>query len=635
MGTRLLINENDVTRVLEKTDIVGLIAEHVALKRVGLRYVGLCPFHSENTPSFSVNAEEGFYYCFGCHASGDAISFIRAIERIEFVQAVEHLASRAGLTLNYDSEELSKGASKRSSLQSAVSKAVDFYHDQLKTSKEAGAVRDYLASREIVESDIETFRLGWAPEGPSSLFNFLGVTEEVFVEAGLGYLDKQGRALDQLRSRLIFPIFEASGKAVAFGGRVLPSSKESYGQQQSQPKYKNSPETVLYSKRKTLYGLNLAKSDIVAKGEIIICEGYTDVIAFFKVGIPRAVATCGTALTEDHFARIKSFSRRIILAFDADSAGSSATEKFYQWEKKHNLEIYVAALPEGTDPGELGQKNPTLLASAISKARPFMAFRLEKLFSNGDFSNIEGRARIADEAIHLISEHPNGLVRNDYLIQIADKCRFDIADLHLKLEDALRKRRYSSDNISTSSLVAGPERSSTQVVMEGEFHEHSPITAAELGLSDRPAIEGLKMLVHNLEEMGEFFPLVLFTHPTHRALRIALEGVKQISDAAPQVELAGREAKELFIRLAVEAPKSDPFDVVSRLVERGVNRRMDQMKLEARSLEPSSQRLSELSTELSRIRLLQEGLRSTGNEKIEATGQLLVWLVSAEEDYGS
>lgn len=630
-----MINENDVTRVLEKTDIVGLIGEHVALKRVGLRYVGLCPFHSENTPSFSVNAEEGFYYCFGCHASGDAISFIRAIERMEFVQAIEHLASRAGVTLNYDSEELSKGASKRSSLQGAVTKAVDFYHERLKASSEAQAARDYLVSRGVVEADIETFRLGWAPEGPSSLFNFLGVAEEVFVDAGLGYLDKQGRAMDQLRSRLIFPIFEASGKAVAFGGRILPSSNEGSVQQQSQPKYKNSPETVLYSKRKTLYGLNLAKSDIVSKGEIIICEGYTDVIAFFKVGIPRAVATCGTALTEDHFARIKSFSRRIILAFDADSAGSSATEKFYQWEKKHKLEIYVAALPEGMDPGELGQKNPVLLANAISKARPFMAFRLERLFANGDLSNVEGRARIADEAIHLISEHPNGLVRNDYLMQIADKCRFDISDLHLKLEQALRGRRYSSDDGPTPFQAERSERASQHADAEVALQQPSPISAVELGLSDRPAIEGLKMLVHNLDEMGEFFPLVLFTHPTHRALRIALEGVKQISDAAPMVELAGREAKELFIRLAVEAPKSDPFDVVSRLVERGVNRRMEQMKLEARSLEPSSQRLGALSSELSRIRLLQEGLRSTGNEKIEATGQLLVWLVSCDEDDGS
>ncbi len=622
-----------MSKVLDQTDILTLIGEHVALKRVGLRYVGLCPFHSENTASFSVNAEEGFYYCFGCHASGDAISFVRQIERLDFVPAVEYLAGRAGVILTYDSEELSKHASKRTLLQSALAKAVEFYHDQLVNSPGAHEARDYLHSRGLDESDWEKFHLGWAPDSPAALFGHLGVSEEVFVDAGLGYQDKSGRPVDQLRARIIFPIFESSGKAVAFGGRVLPSAQED-GNGQSGPKYKNSPETALYSKRKILYGLNLAKAEVVAKGEIIICEGYTDVIAFFKAGIPRVVATCGTALTEDHVSKIKSFSKRIILAFDADKAGISATEKFYQWEKKYKLEIYVADLPDGIDPGELGQKDPERLKDAVSRAKPFMAFRLQRLFDAGDLSSIEGRARIVDDAIAIISEHHNTLVRNDYLMQVADKCRFGMKDLHLKLEQALRSRHYFADESqphmrSTASPEARDENPDSG---DSKATDYKPITDQVLGLSDRPAIEGLKTLVHNLAEMDEFFPLVLFTHPTHRALRIALEGVAQISDARARAEIAGREVKELFIRLAVEAPKSDPFDVVSRLVERGVNRRLEQMKLESRSLEPSSDKLRDLSTELSRIRLLQEELRSGGSGKIDATGQLLVWLVQGEAE---
>ncbi len=627
----MLINENDVSKVLEQTDILALIGEHVALKRVGLRYVGLCPFHSENTPSFSVNAEEGFFYCFGCHASGDAISFVREIERMDFVPAVEYLASRAGIQLTYDSQELSLHATKRSSLQSALAKAVEFYHDRLVSSPDGENARSYLTSRGLDTEDWEKFQLGWAPDLPAGLFSHLKVSQEIFVDAGLGYLDKGGRPLDQLRARVIFPIFDASGKPVAFGGRVLPSSEDDAGGQAG-PKYKNSPETMLYSKRKTLYGLNLAKADVVSHGEIIICEGYTDVIAFFKAGIPRAVATCGTALTEDHLLKIKSFSKRITLAFDADKAGVSATEKFYQWEKKHKLEICVADLPDGIDPGELGQKDPSRLIDAVNGARPLMAFRLQRLFEEGDLSSIEGRARVVDEAIEIISEHPNALVRNDYLMHVADRCRFEMKDLHLRLEQALRSRQFLRDqpepHSRTRYLVTTEPRADS---LEAPIHQR-PISAEDLGLADRPAIEGLRMLVHNTEEMSEFFPLVLFTHPTHRSLRIALEGVSSIAEASVRAEAAGREAKELFIRLAVEAPSADPFDVVSRLVERGVNRRLEHMKLQARSLEPSSPELMELSSELSRIRLLQEGLRSAGSQRIDATGQLLVWLMKSETE---
>lgn len=623
-----MINENDVSKVLDQTDILALIGEHVALKRVGLRYVGLCPFHSENTPSFSVNAEEGFYYCFGCHASGDAISFVRQIERMDFVPAVEYLAGRAGITLTYDSEEHLQHATKRSALQQAVAKAVEFYHGELMHDPAAKNAREYLESRGILEDDWRAFSLGWAPDEQASLFGRLEVPEVVFVDSGLGYLDKNGRPVDQLRGRIVFPIFDVGGKPVAFGGRILPTLDD---RDQSSPKYKNSPETALYSKRKTLYGLNWAKSQVVAKGEIVICEGYTDVISFFKAGIPRAVATCGTALTEDHVNKIKSFSKRIVLAFDSDGAGISATEKFYQWERKHKLEIHVANLPHGIDPGELGQKDPEQLRDSIRKAKPFMAFRLQRLFETGDLSSIEGRARVVDEALNVISEHPNPLVRNDYLIQVADRCRFEIHELHQRLEEALRANRNSRDETTRVTRAhhldaghAGSQADSGSVKVE--------VDRQSLGLSDRPAIEGLKLLIHNLEEMSEFFPIVLFSHPTHRALRLALEGTGRISEAAAKVELAGIEAKELFIRLAVEAPISEPFDVVSRLVERGVNRRLERMKLEARTLEPTSPRLGELSAELSRIRLLQEELRSSGSQRIDATGQLLVWLVKSEAE---
>lgn len=624
-----MINDKDVAMVLEKTDILSLIGEHVSLKRVGLRYVGLCPFHSENTPSFSVNAEEGFYYCFGCHASGDSISFVRDVERMDFVQAVEFLASRAGVTLNYDSEEGLQNSSKRSALQSAMVKAVDFYHDNLLRSVDGKGAREYLNSRGIGPDLWQKFRLGWAPDLPHSLYDAIKVEEKIYVDAGLGYLDHNGHPIDQMRSRIIFPIFDVSGKPIALGARILPPEYQASPGRDG-PKYKNTPETALYSKRKTLYGLNLAKARIVAQGEIIICEGYTDVIAFFCAGMERAVASCGTALTEEHFAKIKSFSRRIVLAFDADGAGASATDKFYSWERKHNLEIYVADMPKGMDPGELGLRDPERLRSAVSNAMPFMTYRLKRLYDGADMTSIEGRARLADQAIEVISEHPNVLVRNDYLMQLADKARFEIGDLHIKLEESLYRRKSQSS--SKFAEVSDGDQSHGSVGLSVERSDSGRSMSEALGLSDRPALEGLKMLIHNLNELSEFFPLVLFTHPTHRSLRIALMGATQIAEAATRVELAGQDAKELFIRLAVDAPKSDPFDVVSRLVERAVNRRLELMTQQAKFLESNSEKLVELSTELSKIRLLQDKLRSGGKDKIESTGQLLFWLVNTEHE---
>lgn len=626
----MLINENDVSMVLRKTDILALIGEHVSLKRVGLRYVGLCPFHSENTPSFSVNAEEGFYYCFGCHVSGDAISFVRAVERLDFVQAVEVLASRAGLTLTYDSDELNKSVTKRSALQSAVNRSVDFYHENLLNSPQAAMAREYLISRGIAQESWLKFKLGWAPDQANALYDYLDIDEKVYVDAGLGFIDQSGKPLDQLRARIIFPIFDVSGKPIAFGGRILPQG-EAHGASRQGAKYKNSPETALYSKRKTLYGLHLAKAQVVSEGEIIICEGYTDVIAFFNAGLQRAVASCGTALTEDHFAKIKSFSKRIILAFDADSAGANATEKFYSWERKHKLEIFVADLPPGEDPGDLGKNDPERLRLAVKNALPFMAFRLNHVYDSGDLNSIEGRARLADQAIEIIAEHPNGLVRNDYLMQVADKCRYNTADLHQKLEEALRRKSHENVEVRLSEQKDARPSGLNDTSVDLQARDGRVNAPMSLGLSDRPAIEGLKMLVHNLSELSDFFPPVLFSHPTHRSLRLALIGATEISQAISQVEAVGPEAKELFIRLTVEAPQSDPFDVVSRLVERGVNKKLREMTQEARVLEPNSEQMRHLSEEFVRVRLLQDKLRAGGNEKIDATGQLLFWLVQSAE----
>ena len=357
------IPDEDVAQVRAQTDIVALIGEHAALKRVGRRWTGLCPFHTEKTPSFSVNAEEGFYYCFGCQASGDAITFVREMDHLDFVDAVRLLADRAGVALHEDAE-LGKDRKRRVELLDAMERAVVWYHERLLRAPDAGPARDYLRSRGYDGDVVRRFRLGWAPDDWDALSRALKLSERILTDSGLGFVNKRGRAQDAFRARVLFPICDPSGRPVALGGRVLPPRAGELLPERAEPKYKNSQESAIYSKRRTLYALNWAKQDVIARGEVVVCEGYTDVIGFFQAGVPRAVATCGTALAEEHFTLLRNFGRRIVLAYDADSAGQKATSRVYEWERKHEVDVVVATFPGGSDPGELARTDPEALARA-------------------------------------------------------------------------------------------------------------------------------------------------------------------------------------------------------------------------------------------------------------------------------
>src|SRR5277367_1097160 len=196
---------------------------------------------------------------------------------------------------------------------------------------------------------------------------------------GLGFINRRGRAQDAFRGRVLFPICDPSGRPVALGGRILPPRPGQPPPERPEPKYKNSQETTIYSKRRTLYALNWAKHDVVASGEVVVCEGYTDVIGFFTAGLPRAVATCGTALGEEHFTLLRNFGKRIVLAYDADGAGQSATSRVYEWERRHEVDVVVADLPSGSDPGDLSRSDPEALARAVAQARPFLQFRVDRM----------------------------------------------------------------------------------------------------------------------------------------------------------------------------------------------------------------------------------------------------------------
>ncbi len=429
------INDEDIVRVREATDLSDLIGSHLQLKRVGRRSVGLCPFHNEKTPSFNVNTELGFYKCFGCGKSGDAITFVREIEHLDFVGAVEMLANKAGIQLRYTNENEGVNRKKRSELTDAVEKAVDWYHERLLSSPDAAHARGYLRSRGLTGDQVRKYKVGWAPDDWDQLYRSIKVKQETFVASGLGFVNKANRVQDHFRARVLFPIHDVNGLAVGFGGRVMPNGDG--------PKYKNSFDSTVYNKSRLLYGLHLAKDEIVRMDESIVCEGYTDVIGFADVGIEeRSVATCGTSLTEDHIRMLKRFGRRIVLAFDADSAGQAAAERIYEWSARSKSTLL---LPNSLTELILLISRPKIPMRCVprSKKQSRSGFRLGRVLSAGDLSTPEGRARTAERAVSVVREHPSDLVRDQYLMQVADTCQVAVDRLREMLNNRLVSSRSS------------------------------------------------------------------------------------------------------------------------------------------------------------------------------------------------
>jgi DNA primase len=580
------IVDEDVARVRAAADFVQVASEHIALKKVGRRWQGLCPFHPEKTPSFSINGEEGLYYCFGCQASGDVITFVRNVLHLDFVEAVEWLAGRYGIELRRDDTRAGQDRSRRAVLAEVMERAVDWYHRRLLSSPDAGPARAYLRTRGYDRDVVEFFKLGWAPDDWDALVAALRLPDDVLRDTGLGFVNRAGRQQDAFRGRIMFPIFDTAGVPVAFGGRVLGGAEG--------PKYKNSAETVLYAKSRTLYGLNWAKSDAARAGEVIVCEGYTDVIAFFRVGLPRAVATCGTALADGHFRTLKNFARRIVLAYDADAAGETAAHRFYEWEQRYELDLRVAALPPGSDPAQVAEDSPELLARAVEEARPFLAFRLDRILAGADVGGPEQRARAAEAAMAAIREHPNRIVREQYVGRVAMVCDIPVETL----------------------LRAGARPGRLRV-------EPEPVRQRP---GDGPEVEALRLAVHRPESVAGRLEGVLFAGAATRAAFESLAGAGSLSDA---IARSSPDAAALLRRIAVEEADADPDDVVGRLVEHAASRALVEVQAMARrSVSPTD--YAPTSTWL---KLSIEQLRDPAS-RVEASKQLVAWLVEFGQEGG-
>jgi len=623
------IPDEDVAQVRAATDIVALIGEHAALKRVGRRWTGLCPFHTEKSPSFSVNAEEGFYYCFGCQASGDAITFVRATEHLDFVDAVRLLADRAGVALHEDAE-IGKDRKRRTDLLDAMERAVVWYHERLLRAPDAGRARDYLRSRGYDGEVVRQFRLGWAPDDWDALSRALKLPERVLTDSGLGFVNRRGRAQDAFRGRVLFPICDPSGRPVALGGRILPPVPGEAPPDRPEPKYKNSQESPIYSKRRTLYALNWAKQDVIAKGEVVVCEGYTDVIGFFQAGVPRAVATCGTALAEEHFTLLRNFGRRIVLAYDADGAGQNATSRVYEWERRHEVDVVVADLPSGTDPGDLSRSDPEALARAVAAARPFLQFRVDRILGAGDLTTAEGRARAAESALTAVAEHPDDLVRDQYVMQLSDRCRLDAPRLRERLEH-LRAHPQTE----TSSTRAQSNRHDPGDLREPEDGDDWDDGVVRFPVQkDGPGLEALKLAVHRPEEVADRLQPVLFVDALQRDAFTALVEHDDLHDA---IATASPEVAGLLRRITVEEPLTgdpdfgDPVDlVVGVLLREAVRRELSEVEKASRGLGESWQAGAAVTAQ---VRRWLAELEDPGSVRA-AADRLVAWLMEREPKEG-
>lgn len=506
------ISDQDIIRVKESVDIVALISEHVPLKRTGRRYSGCCPFHDEKTPSFSVNPEMGFYYCFGCHKKGDAITFLREILHMDFTEAVEALAKRANITLTYTKSN-AESKTKLTPIYDALSAASKYYCELLKTSDEAKTVRQYLRSRGIEKPAVEEFEIGFSPSAYDGLVKHLKskFAMEQLVEANLAYKNSRGLYSDVFRSRLMFPIKNVSGAVIGFGARTMDGTP---------PKYKNTSETKLYRKSNVLYNIDKAKSSAVALGYFVVCEGYTDVIAFDQAGIHSSVATCGTAATIEHVKIMAKYAKKIILCFDYDNAGQKATERWLEFINKTEADFFVAQFEMEKDPADIFLENPELLVKGVEKAISFMQFLLDGTVGDiNSTTSIEERAHVANSVAQIIATQESQLIREGYVVQYASRLGFEPKWFF----DELTKLDNASSHPERASRVEGSmAKNSTFDHADSTIEIDLINEEATLKFDDPRQRELLRLCVHQPQSVSEFISGSIFTIGTYREIFDAL-----------------------------------------------------------------------------------------------------------------
>ena len=418
------IPDNIIEEIRARADIYEVVSEFVPLKKAGKNYKGLCPFHSEKTPSFSVSPEKQIYHCFGCGAGGNVFKFLMEKEDLTFVDAVKRLALRTQVSIPESAYKSQGNANEREALLNCNTLTTQYFASLLKNPQAGKTAREYLISRGFDDQTIEDYQIGWAPQGWRNLLTHLEkqvkCSRDTLAKYGLvskkeaaDTKDKKDAYYDRFRERLIFPIQDSRGNIIAFGGRVLGDGE---------PKYLNSPETLAYKKGQHLFGLNKAKEAIRQENQVLVVEGYFDQMRAWENGVKNVVATCGTALTAQQALLLKPFSQKVVLVFDSDAAGHAAAERGFEVLQEYGLSVFVAVLPEGHDPDSLiREQGKDSFLKLIQDAQPFVHYLLGRILRSAETRTTEDKIGAINRILPVLAKIKNSVERSEHIRYVAEK----------------------------------------------------------------------------------------------------------------------------------------------------------------------------------------------------------------------
>ena len=525
-----------IEELKQHADIVTVIQDYVSLKKAGTKYKGLCPFHGEKTPSFTVDRDKGFFHCFGCRAGGDVIKFIELHEKLGFMDAVKQLAQRFGMTLPEpeQSEEHRAGTAERESLLKIHEVAAAWFRDQL-ASPAGTRIRKLITERGLTEETSAALGLGFAPptrDGLTQALRNQGYSPGLLMRAGLTVQREDGSVMDRFRNRLMIPICRDTGSVIAFGGRALDADQPA--------KYLNSPETPIYTKSRTLYGLNLAKTAIRQGGFVVLVEGYFDFAQVFQAGYQSVVASCGTALTPQQAQQLRRFTSKVVLSFDPDAAGQGATAKSCEMLVSEGFDVNVALLPPGEDPDTFVRRHGRQgYGERLLKSQPYLEYLVDRSARGLNLNTDEGRVKFLSEMLPVASRIPDAAMRDRFGDRLAFKARVtdDVVRAEIRRAAVQRQTSVTRRELPSLGQVTKAEKGLIWFLIHDPAHGLSAVRSLDVADFDALSTRSVLDLVRKLDEDSSFSPSMLLE-------RLSMGEAQLVTAIASETEPPVHEAED-------------------------------------------------------------------------------------------
>ncbi len=534
-----LIPQTFIDDLRTRADIVQVVQDYVPLKKAGATWKGLCPFHGEKTPSFHVNPDKGFFYCFGCQAGGDVFKFVELQEKVGFQDAVRLVARRFGMTVPEARGSDETDSVERETLLKIHEAAAAWFVQQLAAPAGTRA-RQQLASRGVTRETVERLGLGYAPPSRDALKAALlrqGFGLPLVAKSGLVVERDDGQTVDRFRGRLMIPICRDSGSVVAFGGRAMEADQ--------QPKYLNSPETPIYSKSRTLYGLHLTKGDIRRVGYAVLVEGYFDFAQTLQAGVLSVVATCGTALTVQQAHLLRRFTDKIVLSYDPDAAGQGAAERSSLLLVQEGFRVNVALLPPGDDPdGFIRKRGAAAYMEQMKASRPYLEYLIDRAAQGRDFGNDEVRREFLNRMLPIAAQIPDAAGRDQFADRLAHKARVteDVVRAEIRKAAVDRRTTLTARELPSFGQVRSAERGLIWALFHDEDGAHEALATLDSRDFETLLTRRVLEVAQSLHESGaEDAPAALLSRLTTEEARlvtgIAAEPVRPVPAAESAAEL--------------------------------------------------------------------------------------------------